>query len=64
VTHDVTLIRRDGSVHSYRVYDRSPPKEGDIITLPINGQLTKARVSATPGKAEMAQLADAEAAEI
>lgn len=62
--HDVKLIRRDGSVRNFRVYDRPTPKAGDIITLPVDGQLTKARVSAPPEKPDLVQSVDAEAVEI
>jgi hypothetical protein len=61
---DITLLRRDGSVRNFRVYDRPIPKDGDIITLPIDGNLTKARVSIRPGEPEMTQSLDAKAVEI
>lgn len=59
MTHDIKLIRRDGSVRSFRLYDRPTPKDGDIITLPVDGQLTKARVSAPPEKPYLVQSVDA-----
>lgn len=64
MTHDITLIRRDGSVRNFRVYDRATPKDGDIITLPIDGNLTKARISIRSGEPEMTQSLDAKAVEI
>jgi len=64
VTHDVKLIRRDGSVRNFRVYDRPTPKDGDIITLPVDGQLTKARVSSLPERPDLVQAIDAAAIEI
>jgi hypothetical protein len=62
--HDLLLTRKDGSVRSFRIYDRPKPKEGDIITLPIDGQLIKASVKGAPEGAEMTRSADAEAVEI
>jgi hypothetical protein len=44
MTHDVLLARKDGSVRNFRVYGRPTPNAGDIIALPIHGQLIKARV--------------------
>jgi hypothetical protein len=64
MTYDVELIRQDGSVRNFRVYDQPPPKDGDIITLPVDGQLTKARVNVPPEKAETVQAVDAKAVEI
>jgi hypothetical protein len=62
--HDLLLTRKDGSVRCFRIYDRPTPKDGDIITLPIDGQLIKAAVKGSPERAEMPGLADAEAVEI
>jgi hypothetical protein len=64
VTHDVKFIRRDGSVRNFRVYGRPTPKDGDIITLPVDGQLTEARVSTRTERPDLAQANDAEAIEI
>ena len=58
--HDLLLTRKD----CFHVYDRPRPKEGDIITLPIDGQLVKAAVKGSPERPEMPVLADAEAVEI
>jgi hypothetical protein len=44
MTHDVVLIRKDGSVRNFRVYDRPTPHRGDTITLPVDGRLIEARV--------------------
>jgi hypothetical protein len=44
-THDVVLIRTDGSVRNFRIYGRPTPKRGDTITLPVDGRLIRARVS-------------------
>jgi hypothetical protein len=64
VTHDVKFIHRDGSVRNFRVYRRPTPKDGDIITLPVDGQLTEARVSTRTERPDLAQANDAEAIEI
>jgi hypothetical protein len=62
--HDLLLTRKDGSVRCFRIYDRPTPKDGDIITLPIDGQLIKAAVKGAPEEPEMPVLADTEAVEI
>jgi hypothetical protein len=43
VTHDVVLARGDGSKRKFRVFGRPMPGYGDTITLPIDGQLIRAR---------------------
>ena len=48
--HDVKFISRDGSVRNLRVYDRLMLKDGDIITLPVDGQLRKAPRTYPAGK--------------
>ena len=45
-THDVVLTRSDGSVRKFRIYGRPMPGKGDVITLPVDGHLITARVSA------------------
>ena len=62
--HDLLLTRKDGSVRCFRIYDRPTPKDGDIITLPVDGQLVKAAVKGSPKGPEARVLADAEAVEI
>ena len=42
--HDVVLTRKDGSAKHFRIYGRSTPNVGDIVTLPIDGQMIKARI--------------------
>ena len=42
--HDVVLTRKDGSARHFRIYGRSTPNAGDTVTLPIDGQLIKARI--------------------
>ena len=41
--HDLVLTRKDGSARHFRIYGRSAPNVGDIVILPIDGQLIKAR---------------------
>ena len=62
--HDIVLTRRDGSVRNFRIYDRLRPTDGDIITLPVDGQLIKARVTAPLEGSKIAQSVAAEAAEV
>jgi hypothetical protein len=62
--HDLLLTRKDGSVRCFRIYDRPRSKDGDIITLPIDGQLVKAAVKGSLEQPEMPVLADAGAVEI
>ena len=62
--HNLLLRRKDGSVRCFHVYDRPRPNDGDIVTLPIDGQLVKAAVKGSPERPEMRVLADAEAVEI
>jgi hypothetical protein len=49
--HDLVLTRKDGSARHFRIYGRSAPNVGDIVTLPINGQLIKARIGDLHGVA-------------
>jgi hypothetical protein len=49
--HDVLLTRKDGSAKHFRIYGRYAPKVGDVVTLPIDGQLIKARVGEINGVA-------------
>ena len=63
VTHDVTLACRDGSRRKFRVYGRPMPGSGDMIALPVDGQLIRARVTVRSDKPEMDQSVDAELVE-
>jgi hypothetical protein len=67
--HDVVLRRQDGSQRHYRIYGRSAPHVGEIVTLPVDGHLIKARIGEIHGvaspKAERIQSVDhVDAAEI
>ena len=64
VTHDVVLTRGDGSQRRFRVYGRSMPGYGDTITLPVDGQVIRARVTVSSEKPDMDQSADAELVEL
>ena len=61
-THDVVLIRKDGSVRNFRIYGRPTPNSGDAITLPVDGRLIRTRVGAKSSvslqKPEMVQSVD------
>ena len=60
--HDLVLTRKDGSARHFRIYGRSAPNVGDIVTLPIDGQLIKARKGKINGvvssRAEVVQSVD------
>ena len=64
MTHDVLVARGDGSKRKFRVYGRSMPGCGDTITLPVDGQVIRARVTVSSEKPEMDQSADAELVEL
>ena len=49
--HDVLLTRQDGSKKHFRIYGRPMPHIGDIVTLPIDGHLIKARIGEIHGVA-------------
>jgi hypothetical protein len=42
--YDVVLTRKDRSVRNFHIYGRPIPKGGEIIGVPVDGQLVKARV--------------------
>jgi hypothetical protein len=64
VTHDVVLSRGDGSKRKFRVYGRPMPGYGDTITLPVDGQLIRARVTVSSEKPEMDRSVDADLVEL
>jgi hypothetical protein len=71
VTHDVVLARRDGPQRKFRIYERKfriygrpMPECGDMITLPVDGQVIRARVTVLSEKPEMDKSADAELVEL
>jgi hypothetical protein len=64
VTHDVVLARGDGSTRKFRVYGRPIPGYCDTITLPVDGQLIRARVTVSPEKLAMDQSVEAELVEV
>ena len=49
--HDVVLTRKDGSTKHFRIYGRSTPNIGEIVTLPIDGQIITVRLSEAQGPA-------------
>jgi len=49
--HDVLLTRQDSSKMHFRIYGRPIPHIGDIVTLPIDGHLIKARIGEIHGVA-------------
>jgi hypothetical protein len=62
--HDLLLTRKDGSVRCLRIHDRPIPREGDIVTLPVDGRIIRASVQGPTEGREPVILADAEAVEI
>lgn len=64
LTHDVLLAGRDGSKRKFRIYGRPMPEDGDMITLPVDGRLVRARVILSAETPEREQPADAEAIEL
>jgi hypothetical protein len=63
-THDVVLTRTDGSVRKFRIYGRPMPGKGDVITLPVDGQLITASVSVPSENLEVVKEMDYEAREL
>jgi hypothetical protein len=47
--HDVVLTCADGSVRKFRIYGRTAPRAGEVVTLPIDGKLVKARIDKATG---------------
>lgn len=63
--YDVELTRKDGSVRSFRIYGQPTPKGGDVITLPVEGQVVKARITEPSPRSDVSQTVDrAQAAEV
>jgi hypothetical protein len=63
-THDVVLACEDGSKRKFRIYGRSMPAYGHVITLPVDGHLIRARVDVRSETAEMDQSVAAELVEL
>jgi hypothetical protein len=51
--YEVVLTHKDGSVRNFHLYGQAPPDNGDIISLPVDGQVIKARVSDRSQGSEM-----------
>jgi len=51
--HDIVLTCKDGSERHFRIYGRSAPNVGEIATLPVDGQLVKARMGESHGVASV-----------
>jgi hypothetical protein len=49
--HDVLLTRPDGSKMHFSIYGRPIPHIGDIVTMPMDGHLIKARIGEIHGVA-------------
>jgi hypothetical protein len=55
---DIVLTRKDGSVKNFRIYGRPGANKGDVITLPVDGQVVKARIGEPLPGSEISQSAD------
>jgi hypothetical protein len=53
--YDVVLTRKDGSVRHFHIYGTPAPKGGDVITLPVEGQVIKARINESPLGSDVVQ---------
>ncbi len=63
--YDVVLTRKDGSVRNFRIFGQPTPSGGDIITLPVDGRVIKARINEPSYGSEMDQSVDhADAVEV
>ena len=58
------LTRTDGSVRKFRIYGRPMPGKGDVITLPVDGQLITASVNVPSENPEVVKEMDYEAREL
>jgi hypothetical protein len=45
--YEVSLTRKDGSLRVFHIYGRPTPNHSDVIRLPVEGRLIKARIGAT-----------------
>ena len=64
LVHDVVLHRSDGSKRIFRIYGRPLPESREIIRLPVDGQLIKARVTGPSAQARTEPWADAAVVEL
>ena len=64
VTHDVALAIGNGSKRKFLIYGRPMPGYGDTITLPLDGQLIRARVTVSSDGPKKDQSVDAELVEL
>jgi hypothetical protein len=55
--YELKLTRKDGSARNFHVYGQSTPDMGDIISLPVDGQVIRARISEPAHKREIVQSA-------
>ena len=53
--YDVVLRCKDGSVRNFRIYGQPKPNGGDIISLPIEGRVVKARIGESSQGSEISQ---------
>jgi hypothetical protein len=61
--HDFLLALEDGSVRNFRIYGRSKPRVGEVVTLPVNGKLIKIHIDEINGSEIIGSLDRAEAVE-
>jgi hypothetical protein len=54
---DIVLTRKDGSVRNFYIYGRPAPKAGEVVSLPVDGYLIKARISEPLQESDVTQSA-------
>ena len=62
--HDVVLTCSDGSVRNFRIYGRAALRVGEIVTLPIDGKLIRARIDTINGAETVGSVDHADAVEM
>jgi hypothetical protein len=56
--YDVVLTCKDGSIRNFRIYGQPRPNGGDIISLPVDGRVVKARIDECSQGSETSQFVD------
>ena len=61
--HDVVVTLWDGTVRNFRIYGRTTPRAGDVVTLPMNGKLIKVHIDKINGAEVIGSVDHVEAVE-